>query len=214
VATCRWTLTQPWRGVVVVVEKLLLPVLPLNRPLGPQQRLVTVHAVRKDFFKDGPHGFLVDRWQAITPTRTGPNIYQHVVGDAARTHVSTVKVQICGTRPVEAVRWVFKKWSTWRWISSTRHSTWIRVALSKGRSLIARLTLFRSVQRIRKVLGIYMVQERDLDRISHTRPQRRARARDTMSVRPHGSAEWGQARVIAGEIAHASGITTRSRLSR
>ena len=108
----------------------------------------------------------------------------------------------------------FKERSARRGISSTGRNTWIGVALSKGRILIARLTVFGNVQRIRKVVGIYMVQERDLDRVSDTRPQRRARTRDAMSFRPYGSAKWRQILVIAREVTHPSGITTGPRLSR
>src|SRR5213078_2432058 len=43
VSSWRRTLTQPWRGVVILDKKLLLPRLPLRRPLRPHQRLVTVH---------------------------------------------------------------------------------------------------------------------------------------------------------------------------
>src|ERR1043165_7779093 len=198
--TRRWTLTHPRGGVVVLDQKLLLPVLPLNRPVRPQQRLVTVHAIRKDFVEDGSNGLLVDHWQAIAPARAGPNIEQHVVRDSTGTDVRPMKVQICRTRPVEAVRWIFKKWSTRRWIGFTRHSTWIGVALPKGRGLIAGLTVFRTIQRIREVVHVYVVQERDLDRISDSRAKRWARTRDAMSLRPHGSAKGRRSEEHTSEL--------------
>src|SRR6185295_15784621 len=94
ISSRRRTLTQPCRGVVVLDEKLLLPVLPFNWPVRPQQRLVTVHAIRKDFVEDGCYRLLVDHWQAITPKWAGSNIEEHIVGDSTRTDVSTMKVQI------------------------------------------------------------------------------------------------------------------------
>src|ERR1044072_3806853 len=100
--TRRWTLAQPRGRVVVLDQKLLLPVLPLNRPVRPPQRLVTVHAIRKDFVEDGSNGLLVDRWQAIAPARARPNIEQHIVGDSTGTDVSPMKEKIRRTRPVEA----------------------------------------------------------------------------------------------------------------
>src|ERR1041385_2260954 len=114
-----------------------------------------------------------------------------------------MKMQVRRTRPVKTVGRVLE-----HWIAG------IGVALPKGRILIARLAVFRNVQRIRKVLGIYMVQEGDLDRISNTRPQRGAGTRDTMNFGPHGSAEWRRTRVIAREITHPSAIAARRRLSR
>src|SRR5690349_6646401 len=81
ISSRRRTLTQPCRGVVVLHEKLLLPGLPFNWPLRPHQRLVTVHAIRKNFIEDGCYRLLVDYWQAVTPTRAGSNIQEHIVRD-------------------------------------------------------------------------------------------------------------------------------------
>src|SRR5436190_21059083 len=71
VSSWRRTLTQPGRGVVILDEQLLLPRLPLRRPLRPHQRLVTLHAVGKDFIEDWSYGLLVDQWQVTAPARTG-----------------------------------------------------------------------------------------------------------------------------------------------
>jgi hypothetical protein len=38
-------------------------------------------------------------------------------------------------------------------------TTWISVALAKGRILITRLTMFSNIQRVREVPDVYMVQE-------------------------------------------------------
>ncbi len=68
-------------------------------------------------------------------------------------------------------------------------STWISVALAKGRILITRLTMLSNIQRVREVSGVYVVQKGDLDCVSYTRPQRRSGTGHTVGKRPNPSAD-------------------------
>ena len=92
ISSGRWTLSEPGGGVVILDKQLLLPVLPLDRPIRPQQRLVAVHARREDLVEDSRDRLLVHHRQAIFASRRWPNVQKYVVGDAAGTGVRAMKV--------------------------------------------------------------------------------------------------------------------------
>src|SRR6185436_10018572 len=92
--------------------------------------------------------------------------------------------------------------------------TWISVALAKGRILIARLTMFSNIQRVREVLGVYMIQKGDVNCVSNPRPQCRSGTGHTVFGWPNGPPERRKVSVIAREVAHLSAVARRPAGSR
>src|SRR5215831_4610050 len=156
---------------------------------------------RKYLAEDRGDTLFVHDGFSVSPEWSWSNIQQNIIGDTTRTDVTSVKVQIGGTRPVITVRRMFKT-------RVTRISVHAAAIRSDGLVLIASQSRLRNVKGAGEILHVDLVQQRDLNLIPYPRPKRGAGSWDAVRGRPDFT---GIVYIIAFEITHLSCVwhTTR-----